>query len=73
MDKNQRETVYSSKSAAIRGMWRYFDSHVRCDVGRPLIGDEGTVLQWCDNGYTNWMSVTHNDRYEYILVKSWVE
>lgn len=71
--RETRDTVYGSKSAAIRGMWRYYNANIRCNVGSPLVGDGGTVLQWCNNGCTHHMSVTHNDRGDTVLVKSWIE
>ena len=69
MDK--RETGYSSKSAAIRGMWRYYNQHL-AHLGRPLVGEAGTVLQWCDNGKTRSMAVS-NYNGTYTLIKSWKE
>jgi hypothetical protein len=67
------ETVYSSKQSAITGMWRYYNRHIRCGVGSPLVGDSGTVLQWCQDGRTRYMSVTKNEHGQTILVKSWIE
>jgi hypothetical protein len=73
-----RETVYSSKEAAIIGMWRYYNSHIRYIVGNPLVGDKGTVLQWCNNGKTEYMTVTTGDQNRnlynpWLLIKSWIE
>lgn len=69
----QRETVYSSKSAAVKGMWTYYNNNIQCSVGNPLVGENGTVLQWCRGGHTEHMTVTTNDREETILIKSWLE
>ena len=68
-----RETVYSSRTAAIRGMWRYYDHHVRCAAGSPLVGEGGEVLQWCDNGRTRHMTCTRDDHDQWLLIKSWIE
>ena len=70
-----RETQYCSKKSAIRGMWRAVDTTPGCNS--PLIGDDGTTLQWVDDrhGTTRYMSVTRADGYDnvYILIRSWIE
>ena len=70
-----RETSYSSKQAAIKAMWRYYDRHICSNNGSPLVGEGGTVLQWVDNarGVTRHMSVTTDQNGLPILIKSWVE
>jgi len=40
------EKTYTSKSAAIKGMWRWYNAHI---CSRPLVGDGGMTLQWIDN------------------------
>jgi len=38
------EKKYSSKQAAKKGMWNYYQKYA--PAGRPLIGDNGLTLQW---------------------------
>lgn len=45
--ENKKE--YKSKQSAVNALWRWADRNI---AGRPLVGDNGTTLQWCDNGRT---------------------
>ena len=68
-----RENLFSSKQAAIKGMWRYYNTHIRVKVGGPLVSECGTVLQWSDNCHTEYLSVTTGDLGQHLLIKSWIE
>lgn len=63
--------TYKTKAAAINGMWRLCR---KLTNESPLVGDEGTTLQWVDNGKTRSLSVRRNDSnyYDdtYLLVDS---
>lgn len=64
---------YSTKQGAIKGMWRYYQREIG---GSPLVGDNGTTLQWCINGLTRSLSVTHDNNYDnrqWLLQASWIE
>jgi len=74
MRDEKRTTQYSSKAAAIAAMWRHYNRHIRAVNGSPLIGGNGTILQWVDNGrgVTRNMYVTPAGKGKYMLVKSWI-
>jgi len=61
------EKYYSSKQSAVRGMWRWYHRNVG---GSPLVGDNGTTLQWVScEALTRRAYVTKSDYYQqYILV-----
>lgn len=61
---------YSSKRSAVRAMWRYYNQEHRDTGGNPLIGDEGTTLQWCGNGRTSYLTVTEWNDERWLVIDS---
>ena len=58
---------YSSKQAAKNGMWTYYNNNY-ANYGNPLIGDNGTTLQWVSNeSITRWLSVKVDNNGAYIV------
>ena len=62
---------YTTKSSAKRGMWRLYDREHRVESGNPLVGENGTVLQFItSSGHTatlmvvsseeSWAVIAHN-------------